>query len=446
MRSTIVSTVVNQKTPGRRDRMIVLFSWFLVALLPGRVDASAQPLSTEALIERLELLEARVHELEALLEDKTEAARSAEPATAETSTPDAPLAEINGTGALFLPSRGHGGGALHYGETTAKSDLHAFLDLEYVDAGPDGSRSGVSTFDNHHALVFLRSQLRPGLLAHVEIEYEHSGDVVEIDQGYVSWHVDDAFTLDAGRFYTPFGIERFVWYSPTNAMVSRPTPMSQIVPGNFYANGLKASGLFKANDQSLLTYELSVSDGLGDDALVDRRGSRQTRDNNSNRALSGRLAYVRWPNFEIGASYHTQRYASTADLDLRFFGVDVAARWAGWELRGEYLEAAVEQGFEDAGGIFRRAADLEQDGWYLQLAYSFLWDRALLPSLTLASRYDVLDRDASTTGDDDQRLWALGVNFELYPHYRLKLEHQWLAEDGEPRDDNAFLLQMVLDF
>ena len=339
---------------------------------------------------------------------------------------------------LFHPSRAYVGD-LHYGAEGAKLDIHAFVDLEYIDSGPDGSRGGVSTFDNHHANIFFRSWLNPKLMAHIEVEYEHSGDVVEIDQAFASWRIDPAFNLDAGRFYTPFGIERFVQFSPTNALVSRPQAMRQIVPGNFYANGFRAWGLFgdQQDSSSRWTYDMAVSDGLGDEALENRRGSRQTRDNNSNRALTGRLAYTFWPYFEVGSSYHTQRYSTEGDLDIRFFGVDLSARWQGWDFRAEWVESEV-----DRVGLPAQ----EEEGWYVQAAYTLGWDRELFPELGLVARVDQLDLDSFAAGNDEQDYLSLGLNLKIYDHFRFKTEYQFKDEQGPERDDDTFYLQVVVDF
>jgi len=336
---------------------------------------------------------------------------------------------------VYLPSRGWSAAWLGLADRLLR--IKAFIDLEYTDAGPDGSRGGVSTFDNHHTQIFLESRIRPGLEAHAELEWEHSGDTVEVDQAYVSWAVKDSLSLDFGRFYTPFGIERFVWYSPTNALVSRPMAFRAIVPNNFYANGIKAAGVV-GGDRFLFSYEASITDGLGEDALENRRGSRQVRDNNSSRALSGRLGFAGWPWWEVGASYHGQRYSTNGDESLRFFGLDFAGRRKGFELRAEWVSASLDLP-GPAGG------DLEQQGWYSQLSYTKDWSRTFFPSLTLVSRYDdlVLDRDLTDSGSTG---WSFGVNSEVYENFRLKAEIQLLDEEGPKKDNDQFLLQAVVDF
>ncbi len=314
------------------------------------------------------------------------------------------------------------------------------MDLEYIDAEVDGSRGGVSTFDNHHANVFFDATLRPNLRAQIEVEYEHSGSQVEIDTAYLSWDVNDALTLNAGRFYTPFGIERFVWYSPTNQLVTRPEAFRQIIPGNFYANGLMFTGNVGRTQKHRFTYEVALSDGLDEDAAIDRRGSRQTRDSNSSRAISGRVAVAFWPWIEIGSSYHTQRYSldGLSDLDLDFFGFDVSARWKGWEVRTEYVTAELDQTTPTPA--------LEQDGWYAQLSYTLLFDRETLPGITFVTRFDSVDLDDSVVGNDDRDLISVGVNLLIYEHFRFKSEYQRSEEDGPNLDNDQFIAQFVIDF
>ncbi len=409
------------------------------AILPPQPSSAAPaPTGTVALAESLSTLATRFEALETRLEPA-----GGSPGFDDSDEPEA--ASTPASRVAYLPSRGWRE-SMYYGSEALDLEIHTFFELELIDSGPDGARSGVSTFDNHHANIFFEAALRPNLTAHSEIELEHSGDVVEVDQAFFEWTVNDALSLDFGRFYTPFGIERFVWYSPTNALVSRPEPMRRIVPGNFYANGVMGQGVLDAGESSIFTYEVALSDGLGDAAVTDRRGSRQTRDNNSARALSGRLAVAANRNFEIGASYHGQRYSSDGDLDLTFLGFDLAGRWKGWEARAEYVEASLDTSENDGFGGVVRGPDLEQDGWYTQVGYNFVWFRDLLPSLGLVGRYDRVDLDRSLRGADDQQYLSLGLNALIYDHFRAKVEYRFADEDGPRLDNDTLLTQFVIDF
>lgn len=429
----------------------VLAAIATVALLgAGYAEASADEdlrLVVRDLMETVQRMEARMEAMEAQSDapmaaqemDEAEMGEMEEEAI-ELTTPT-PASRQN----AYLPSRGWREG-MHYGIEDIDVELHAYIDLEFVDSGPDGSRSGDSTFDSHHANVFLDAALRPNLIGHMEIEFEHGGDEVEIDAAWMEWAVTDGFSFTGGRFYTPFGIERFVWYSPTNALVSRPEPMRQIVPGNFYANGLMASGSLEVGQQSHFTYEFALTDGLGASAATSRRGSRQTRNNNSDRALSGRLSIAPRPNYEFGVSYHTQNYDDAGSLGLDFLGLDFSARGRGFELRAEYVDASLERTAVDGLGSLVRIADLEQDGFYAQLGYTFHRITDLFPAITLVGRYDTVDLDAGVTGGDDRDFFSLGINAVIYDHFRAKLEYRMADEEGPEKDNDTLLGQLVIDF
>lgn len=434
----------------RAAAVLALMSLFVPTGGPATAEETTAG-EAAALREEIDELRQRLLELEARLEADepvAEAAPAAElydppaavpppadelAAADETETAEALPRSRN---AAFLPSRGWLEG-MYYGIPGLNVGVHAFIDLEFVDAGPDGARDGNSFFDTHHANIFVQAQLRPNLLAHAEFEFEHSDELIEVDQAYVAWAATDFLTLEAGRFYAPFGIERFVWYSPTNLLVSRPEPMRQIIPGNFYANGVMAAGLVGPEDGHRFSYEVALSNGLGSEVEINRRASRQSRDNNDDKAITGRVAWIPTRNFEVGASYHGQRYDDADRLDFTAYGLDVASRWRGWQLRGEYIDAGVER---------LGAPELEQSGWYGQLGYTFSWLRERLPDLTLVTRYDVVDLDGAVVGNDDRELWSVGVNASIFDHFRFKAEYRFVSEDGPVRDDDVVYGQFVVDF
>jgi hypothetical protein len=377
---------------------------------------------------------------------------TATPSNAEAGLPKAETAPPGDEGnvealtpdrADYLPSRSWAGGSLHYGGTDLKVRLHGFVALEYLDSQANGARAGVSTFDLHYANIFLSTPIRKNLMTHIEVEFEHASELVEIDQAFIALKAKPWAEFTAGRFYAPFGIERFVWYAPINQLVSRPLALRDVVPGNFYTTGLKVGGLVGRGEHPAFTYEAALSNGLGDAAAANRRGSRQTQDNNSAKAFSGRASYVRWPYFEAGASLHRERYATSTPSSLRFSGADLAARFQGVEIRAEYVRASLDR-VTSAGAAL---AALRQNGYYVQASYTVIAPRDLLPAVTVVLRRDDVDMDRALLGADDRSGWTAGANLKVYEHLRLKAEYQWLADRGPTkRHDNSFFAQISADF
>ena len=326
----------------------------------------------------------------------------------------------------------------NYGGFPVDVDIHGFINFEYIDAQEDGSRGGKSTFDLHHANIFLDVLLRSNLRSHVEIEFEHGFEEIEIDQAFLEWGIAPWLSVTAGRFYAPFGVERFAWYPMANQLVSRPIAFRQIIPGSFYQTGLMFSGAFDFHRDLLLTYEVSVTNGLGEDAADNRRSSRQTRDNNSGKAVTGRIAGVGWSLIEVGVSAHLQDYQTSGpNRQLYFVGADLTGRWMGFELRSEFVHAKVERASMEK---------LRQLGWYTQLAYTFDLNQTWFESLTAVGRIDDVDLDRDVRGNDDRMRYSIGAVLRIYDQFQAKLEYQFATERGGNLKNDEFLASLVLDF
>ena len=388
--------------------------------------------SAPALASRNEDLQKRIADLEARVEQQqTELDELAIPRSDERDVYAEPA--IGSERSDYNPSRSW---RKAYGASEAKVQVHGFINLEFVKAQRDGAHGGRPNFDLHHANTFVDALLRHDFRTHIEMEFEHAIEEIEIDQAYMAWSPCRYMTLTAGRFYAPFGIERFTWYPPVNHLVSRPLAFKQIVPGNFYQHGLMLSGEARASDLLRFSYEFSLSNGLGQSAASSRRSSRLYENDNAHLATTGRLATVFWPWLEIGASFHSQRFDDAGpEQNLLFLGLDTSARWKGFELRGEYVYASADR--VSAPGLY-------QSGWYAQLGYTLEVERRFLDSIVFAVRVDEadLDRSAST----GVLRYTLGSALQIYSHFRVKAEYRFETEEGPSKQNDAFMTAFVADF
>ncbi|MEO1087752.1 MAG: hypothetical protein AAFY88_26255, partial [Acidobacteriota bacterium] len=162
---------------------------------------------------------------------------------------------------------------------------------------------------------------------------------------------------------------------------------------------------------------------------------------NSDRAISGRLGLALNQYFELGVSGHRQRFSDDgSDQDQYFgiYGVDLAWRRHGFELRAEWLRAELDRPVPGQ-------PELVQDGAYAQLSYTVDWERQFMPSLTVATRIDLVD-PLDGPSDDDFTVLSFGLNAAVYKQFRLKAEYQWYDQRGPELDDDRFLMQAVIDF
>lgn len=345
-------------------------------------------------------------------------------------------------------------------------EIHGHLQFEHENYESEGSRSGDSTFDNQYFTLWIGKQITEDLRAVIEIEYEHGGTdsqtggtggggggQTEIDQAMAVWNPGgyDEFGIKIGKFYVPFGIERFSYAGPQNRLVSRPAPFQRIWPGTYADNGVAIQG--RVGDDVAFIYELAAVNGLGPAAATSIRTARQGRDNEDNKAMVGRIAVAFGDEFEFGTSYYEGKYnefqvlghalAPDSEFDLIYNGIDARMTLGQLDVRGEWIESSVETGETLTNGFrnFRR------QGYYIQTAWRQEVGLEFLDYLDGVVRFDSKDENTTVKDTADTNTWALGVTFGVNEHLKFKVERQMVHERGPVKLDNdAWLMQASVQF
>jgi hypothetical protein len=147
---------------------------------------------------------------------------------------------------------------------------------------------------------------------------------------------EDPLRLRLGKFYVPFGIERFYQNGPRNPLVDRPAPFIQIIPGTFSDTGIGVSGEQRvaAGPELIAEYEVALMNGLGSNLFDSAREARQNRDNNASKALASRLGarYDRW--LFLGTSFLYGESDDGDEDDFTALGADLRLDWAPFTFRG----------------------------------------------------------------------------------------------------------------
>ncbi|MFQ5514702.1 MAG: hypothetical protein ACE5FG_09705 [Myxococcota bacterium] len=367
-------------------------------------------------------------------------------------------------------------------EARPSIDFHGHLAAAYfgfeeanVNPGVPGSPSltdlsPLSSFSLTDLTFFVGVPLSEALYVATEVEYELGGESVEIDQAFIHWDLqpEERLALRLGKFYVPFGIERFYQNAPQNPLVDRPSPYIHIIPGTYSETGIELRGERSLLDAPELVGELEIAlvNGPGA-ALFDlARDARQNRDNNSSKTVAGRLGfrYDRW--LRAGFSYMQGEYDDGDEDDFYAIGADLRASGGGFQLRGEYVFSGIDRpeaidangkpcsdtqplcpGFAGPLPSTLLGGSLHRRGWYLEGSYRHsLADHLLLHDVQYVTRFDVLDEDDSLLDLLDARRLALGLVIRPMDHLRLKLQYEITDEDTREFDNNAFLLEGSVDW
>jgi hypothetical protein len=328
-----------------------------------------------------------------------------------------------------------------------KVEFHGSVDLTYLDYGKQGYRSGDSTFEVYEAYLAALGNVAEDVRIYLEPRYEHGSDTIELRQGYLDWEIAKPLTLRAGKFYMPIGRYQQSYYNSLRKLVEYHYSMRLVNVAPWEDVGVQALGTVPLGDGPMkLDYALAVVNGLDADytqqASSQVRNARQNRDNNSNKTIGGRLGFSPWKGFEVGLSYNTGAYDNNARHRLDFYDADIAYRLGDLELTSEFVLSRAESN----SGLVKTY------GYYVEGAYKVLKDFWGMNYLELVAAFDTLDpgqalNDRFRLANGQQvRKFSFGLDFSPRQHFLIKTEYALVEENKPSIDNNAFLVQAVIDF
>ena len=348
---------------------------------------------------------------------------------------------------------------------------------------------GIEFSDGENSDTFTSGKFNPAFhflykdLVLFESEFEVStasnGETeLALEYSQLDFLLHDNAVLVAGKFLSPVGqFQERLHPSWINRLTNAPAgfghggiqPLSDV--------GLMLRGGIPVADR-LFTYSLAIGNGprLGHDG-VELEGF--GRDDNSNKAVSGRLGFFPFDDLEIGGSFLFAKITaeeeeepdddhddsvtlasvvpdsgSQQDLPLRdydLWGVDAAFTRGNWDIRAEYLNADLKglgDPDDDHGDVVE---PLSWRAWYAQTAYrlSGVSSSAFVQRLEPVVRYGefITEGDHDVEDELNEKRWNFGLNYWVSPSIVVKSAiefRNYLAEHRE--DDTRLQLQLSYGF
>ena len=297
--------------------------------------------------------------------------------------------------------------------------------MEYIH--PQG---GGKTFDAHNLNLIVIGKLRGDLFAAAEIEYEHGGEEIALEYGYLAFTRWRYLNVVAGKFIVPFGTFNVNHPAWMNKVPGRPFGFDRVLPATYNDVGLMVRGGLPAGYLNRVTYDIWVVNGLAGAPGGDLRGMRDNLlDVDNSKSFGGRVGLVTRPGFDIGGSVHSGTYNDSLGLGVTFLGADATFQRAGFEIKGEFVQATQESG----------TGDLKKTGYYAQAAY--------LVASQVEPTIRVSQMEFPGTSNRDLREISLG--FSVYPSDSgaLRLFYRINTQRTVPEvDDNQFIVQFTVAF
>jgi hypothetical protein len=280
--------------------------------------------------------------------------------------------------------------------------------------------------------------------AYIEACFTHPNVGTQAEQAWLEYNASERVNIQAGRILIPFGLwnqlhdvydHRTISYpllyvgheEQEVALNGGPEP---IVSTAFSDIGVLLYGSIWLNDNDQLWYGGYVCNGrfgTTDIQWLDLWNNQQ--DNNSNKAIGGRLVYSRGDNLSLGASYQVGRFDPADRLRYELGGFDIYYRFAKRvNLRAEYVRNPVD--------ALSPARGYTKSGWYAMV------DFPLSRNYEFVASVSGLRRHPAQRVENEAR-YTVGLNRRLTPALKLKTELEYrkignFVGDPNNADDARF--------
>lgn len=286
-------------------------------------------------------------------------------------------------------------------------------------------------------LVMLEAELE------LEVE-ENGGNATNLEYVAIDLFVNDYLALVGGKFLSPLGqFRQNLHPSWINKLPTAPPGFGHDQAAPVSEVGLQARGGFPIGSASrYMNYAAYVGNGPVleiDGGEIEAIGAEGRTSNDDDKLVfGGRVGFLPIPMLEIGVSSAIGKVAGenepAATRDYDVYGADFAYQWNKLRLRSEYIKQRVGS---EASSVAPESADWE--AWYAQAAYRFKPTR--WESVVRYADYD------SPHDNDDQKQWALGVNYLFSGNAMAKLAYNFNdGNNGSAADDDSLQLQFAYGF
>jgi hypothetical protein len=401
---------------------------------------------------QIEELRAQINAMRSLFGGRLETAQQAstEPRKDQTSNLEAPMHNSAASQApvkqnqtvdeLIAPK--NKGGQFSGAEGLYKADrvkIGGYVDFRYITRGIDEGfeiRSNVDEenpgqtdrtnfkrngFISPRAVLGIAAAITPRLLFNSEIEFEFAGKETEIEQMYLEYRLNRQFNLRGGVVVPPLG--RFNLFHDSNLqdLAARPLVSTFVIPSTYKDAGIGALGEIRLGNQARLNYEGYVVNGLRSDeggefarevGLFESKGNNRFFDNNSQKAIVGRLMFSPLLGVELAASGYRGKHDNQGQHNLSIWAFDWKVAHRGFQVIGEFARASVQRPPEDEAELAAK-----------QLLLS-------LPEGDYTNTFDFLDTSINEPLFD-RPARSLGG---FYAEARYRFRPRWLASHFEAED------------
>lgn len=343
-------------------------------------------------------------------------------------------------------------------ESLVKWHLAGYAHTDFVStdaAGEEDSFSGASfspVFHFQYGDIVLFE-------AEPELSVTETGETeLELEYAQINLLLHDSLTLVTGKMLSPVGQFRERLHPAwINKLPNAPAgfghggvqPLGEV--GVQVRGGIPVAGM-------TVTYAVGVGNGprVGHHGLETEGFG---KDDNSDKAVAGRIGFLPFPYLEIGGSFMVAEATGeegpsgpNTNGDFILWGADAAYTRGPWDVRFEYVYAELDTFWglaDEADPATSLIPKTDWQAWYVQAAYQL----SGLTNMRIVRNFEPVVRYGQFTGDgfdeflegQEHRL-NIGLNYLFAPSLIAKGSVEWRDRKAGQEDETRFLLQLAYGF
>ncbi|MDD5717229.1 MAG: porin [Sulfuricurvum sp.] len=313
------------------------------------------------------------------------------------------------------------------------------------------TKNGANVSEAYRFVPYIGYKFSDSIILNSEIEFEHGGQEIALEQLYIDFLLDPAFNVRLGHQIVPMGLVNLNHEPVLFNTVKRPDVERYLIPSTWHENGLSvygktdtfnyAAGVVVALDMGLANHDGEPeAASYGKQWIMDgRRGGNETNNGVSNLAVVARLDYTGINGLMVGASLYTGKAgpssANKATGQLSIGDIHTQYQYEGFKLKVLYAQAHLSNAdsylgihtFNDVSVDFLFHPQNARGG-YVNMEYNILplFSQATgrMPVFFQYENYNMatsLANSATSFGTSEN--FSYGVNY--FPHEQVVLKGEY---------------------
>ena len=458
-----------------RNLALISLTAFMAAFTGLPADSVAQGQADDDIRQQIESMEQQIQELKRRLDENEQAARAAAKKAEEAA--DQAKTAARQADAAVREAKGPD-------STAAKWHLAGYADAGFTVSDGDGHDS----FGAGHFNPSLHFQYKDFLFFEGELEFETESDgetALELEYSQIDLILNDYATFVVGKFLSPIGqFQERLHPSWINRLADAPAGFGHGGAQPLSDVGVQLRGGIPVGNTAV-TYAVAVGNG----PRLAHHGPELEGfggDDNKNKAVGGRIAFLPFPWLEAGASYLTANITGEPEEHegeeheegeeaeapplgkYRLKGLDAAFTKGPWDIRFEYLNSRLaglnsehdedeEEGHEEGEEDHDEGEegpdpnpDAKWRAWYAQAAFrlSGVTDNQILGKFEPVIRFgEYTIKDGHGVIESRERRFNIGLNYWLAPSAVLRTVVELRKfRDPDIKDETLLQFQAAYGF